>query len=344
MSNSTLLIDANSIGFAAQATTRLTANGMETQSAFGFIRTMLAIRKTYPRYTPMVLWDGKADWRYKLHPDYKSNRNADAEKVRNREAYKAMRPYIAKMLNTLGVRQLTGLKHEADDLGGLFARKLSAAPGSKVGLITGDGDWVQLVRGATATSGEVWWRDMRDDSRFIDSKNFYAKTGCLTPFAYLETKILTGDTSDVISGVGGIGDKGAPEFIAEFGSVREFWRRCDSGEYVPKLKAHQRLWKGTSPFTKEEWVAQQVLTAEVRTEKEEAKLKKQWVDAWPGQGRSIYKRNFQLMQLLKVEPPEKADVRLDTGKFDKDAFANICEELNFISLLRNMNEFVSYFQ
>ena len=332
-----LLIDGNSIGHAAHRSTKLHSGGMETQAVFGFLRTMQKLRLEYRDYVPMVLWDGKAQWRFDLHPPYKSNRDNDAKKKEERESYKKQRPYISKALSALGVRQLTCMSMEADDLAGHFVEKLSAKPDNKIVLISGDQDWLQLVR------KNVSWRDMRDDAKVIDAKNFYEKTGCKTPFAFLETKILTGDTSDVISGVGGIGEKGAPEFIAEFGSVREFWRRCDSGEFTPTVAAHKRL-LGTSPFTKEEWIAQQVSPAKTLSEKERQKLDKAWADAWPGQGRSIYKRNFQLMQLLKVNQPKPEDIVLDKGKFDSDLFAEICGELAFVSLLRKLDEFTQFFK
>lgn len=341
MTQDTLLIDANSIGYASQQATKLTCGGMETQAAFGFIKTMRELRMQFPSYTPMVLWDGRAEWRFKLHPEYKSNRRDTPEKVAMKESYAKQKPFIEQLLRHLGVRQLTAYKMEADDLAGYFVRQLSAKPGSRIGLITGDGDWMQLVRNATQTTGSVWWKDPRDDSRYVDHKNFYAKTGCKSPFSYLETKILTGDTSDCISGVGGIGDKGAPEFIAEFGSVREFWRRCESGEFEPRLKAHKRL-LGSCDLDLEGWMTQ----FEIPTgtdEKTADKLRKKHADAWPGQGRSIYKRNFQLMQLLKVAPPAKTDIKLDLGKFDKEAFANVCEELAFVSILRNLDEFTAHF-
>ncbi|MDY7537530.1 hypothetical protein RGU72_04595 [Undibacterium sp. 5I1] len=334
----TLLIDGNSIGYAAQSAVKLTSGGMETQAAFGIIKTVRELRQSYPKFTPLFLWDGRADWRFALHPAYKSNRDSDPEKVRNKEAYAKMRPYIARLLRHLGVRQMTATFHEADDLAGYFVQKLSSDPENQIGLITGDRDWLQLVR------KNVFWRDMRDDSRLITAKNFYDKTGCKTPFAFLETKILEGDTSDVISGVGGIGATGAPEFIAEFGSVREFWRRCDSGEFVPKYKNHKNLWQGTSPITLEEHMGQFPANDGSVDEKVYAKSQKKHRDAWIGQGRSIYKRNFQLMQLLRVTPPEKKDTQVDPGKFDVRAFASVCEELAFTSILRNLDEFTSFFK
>ncbi|MPQ56345.1 5'-3' exonuclease H3TH domain-containing protein [Duganella sp. FT27W] len=337
MKNHTLLIDGNSIGYAAQQATKLISGGMETQAAFGMIRELRSLRQVHPEYTPFVLWDGRAQWRFDLYPPYKGSRNSTPEQVAMKESYKRQRPYIARLLRHLGVRQLTVTSAEADDMGGYFAKLLSSAPGSKVGLITGDEDWMQLVRAATATSGEVWWKDPRSDGKFTNHKNFYDKTGCRTPFAFLETKILMGDGSDEITGVGGIGEKGAPEFIAEFGSVREFWRRCDAGEFVPRLKAHKRLYEGICPLDIDQWMTN------YPGDPADAKALKKYKDSWPGQGRLIYKRNFQLMQLLKVPAPAKADVQLDAGKFDKEAFAEVCQELAFASILKNLDEFTNTF-
>jgi len=296
----TLLIDANSIGRAANHATKLTANGMETQAIFGFLKTMKTLRTRTTSYTPLVLWDGHADWRYKLYPGYKESRKSDPVKLAQKAAYKAQVPFITTALRHLGVRQLTVADKEADDLAGYFVRKLTADPNNRVGLVTDDEDWRQLV-GPT-----VWWRDLRDDSKFVDHKNFYDKTGCKSPFQFLESKILQGDTSDEITGVGGIGEKGAPEFLAEFGSVRNFWQQVDTGTFVPRLTKHKKL---ASP-----------------------------------EGRALYKRNFQLMQLFRVEPPKKELTTMDAGRFDIDAFAGICEELSFVSILKNLDEFTTLFK
>lgn len=331
MNKHLLLIDGNGIGYAAQQAVKLTCGGMETQAAFGIIKTMRELRAEHPSYVPFWLWDGRAEWRFKLHPEYKSNRRDTPEKVAMKEAYAKQKPYIERLLRHLGVRQMTAYKMEADDLAGYFVGKMASEPGVKVGLISGDGDWAQLVR------QNVWWKDPRDDAKFIDAANFYDKTGCKSPLEYLETKILTGDTSDCISGVGGLGADRAPQFIAEFGSMREFWRRCASGEHKPKGKIQQRL-LGACEHDADAWAA---LYA---GDPADDKARKKHMDAWPGQGRILYRRNFQLMQLLRVGPPNKAEVLTDPGKFDKEAFAQVCEELAFTSILRNLDEFTSYFQ
>lgn len=306
MGSRTILVDANSIGYACHHATKLNTNGMQTQAIFGFIKTMRQLRVERPDWRLMVLWDGRAEWRYDLHPLYKSGRESDPKKVKEKEAYSAQRPFIARALNLLGVRQLTAMKHEADDMAGLMVAQLSqkneglVKPEHLIELATGDLDWAQLVRPG------VTWHDRRSEGRTITIDTLMDETGFATPLAFLEGKALQGDTSDSIPGVGGIGEKGAPEFLAEFGSVRNFWKRCDSGDFLPRLKAHQRLCSA--------------------------------------EGRMVFGRNLRLMQLLKVAPPAKSDVRVDLGKLDPDGFADLCAELNFLSMTRNVDHFTSAFK
>lgn len=296
-----LIVDGNSVGYASHHATKLHSGDMETQAIFGVLKTMRELRVTYPEHTPLVLWDGRAQWRYDLVPEYKSNRRDDPKKLAVKAAYEAQGPYIKDALFTLGVRQLRATTHEADDLAGYFVKNLSEKEGfEEIVLITGDRDWLQLVRPG------VTWRDMRDDSRIIHSGNFFDKTGYKTPLAFLEGKCLQGDTSDCISGVGGIGEKGAPEFLAEFGSVRGFWHRCDIGDFKPTKKAHVNLAQG--------------------------------------EGRAIFGRNLKAMQLLKVPKPAPEAIESRTGRLTKEGFQDICEELAFASITRNIDHFIKPFQ
>jgi len=294
-----LFIDGNSVGYSCHYATKLNVGGMETQAIFGFVKTMRELRVIYPTHTPIVLWDGRAEWRFKLHPDYKSNRDNDPKKLAVKEAYQAQVPYIQRMNDTLGIRQLKVFTHEADDMAGHMVSKF-AKDGNQIVLISGDRDWIQLVRPG------VTWRDMRDDSRIVTLDNLLDKTGYATPLAFLEGKCLQGDTSDCIPGVGGIGEKGAPEFMAEFGSVRNFLRRVDSGDFVPKKKAHINL---ASP-----------------------------------EGRRAFARNLRMMQLLKVEKPNPDKVDRFNANLNPERFQALCEDLAFRSIATNIETFIKPFK
>jgi len=300
MSN-TVIVDGNSVGYAAHDATKLRSGDMETQAIYGFLRTIRQVALDYPGYEIIVLWDGRAQWRYDLHPTYKSKRNNDPVKAARREAYVKQRPYISQALAHLGVRQLTDIKQEADDVAGYLVRRIVMKdPHAKVVLITGDKDWVQLL-----LTPNVTWRDLRDDSRLITLDNFMDKTGFANPMAFLEGKCLQGDSSDDIPGVGQIGEERATHVLAEFGSVREFWRRCDSGEHAPKLKRMIAL-------------ASQ-------------------------DGRRRFLRNLRLMQLHVGKQPDPKNVRMVKGEFNPEKFIALCEELAFASILRQIEAFLHTF-
>lgn len=232
----TLLIDGNSIGYANHHGAVLTANGMQVQAIYGFISTMKALKNQYGFDAEMiVLWDGKASFRYELCPEYKANRTNDAKKILVKENYTKQKPYIERFLQYMGITQMTSFEHEADDLAGILCKKMNNEHERRIVLITGDRDWLQLVRQG------VEWADVRSKDRRVNIHNFKEKTGYSNPIAFLESKCLQGDNSDNVSGVGGIGEVGALKLLNEYGSVRKFWQLHESGSTdTSKLSKAQR--------------------------------------------------------------------------------------------------------
>lgn len=292
----TILIDGNSVGYAEHYATKLRSGNLETQAIFGFMRKVREMRLAYPNCTLLVLWDGRAQFRFDMLPTYKSNRDDDPKKAKIKQAYVEQRPYIGRALSCLGVRQVTASNLEADDLAGYFVGRFDGTSETIV-LLSSDRDWIQLVRPG------VIWRDPRKDGVTITDADFFDKTGYKTPLAYLEGKCLQGDTSDVVPGVGGIGEGRASLILAEFGSVMEFWRKVDSGEHVPK-KAY-----------------------EIKLATTEARV--------------AFRRNMRMVQLFK--PPEPKDVRIEQNKFDADKLKELCEELAFFSILKNFDNYTQPF-
>lgn len=334
----TVLIDANSIGRAAHAATKLTVGRFQTQAIYNFLRTMSAVGREYRGWNLLVLWDGRADHRYAIYPDYKGKRKdalADPEKAADRAAYDAQVPFIKKSLEHLAIPQMTNSALEADDLAGYFVPRLTAH--GHVQLITGDSDWLQLVNERCS------WFDPRNDGKRVTHQDFFQQTGFFSPREYLEGKALIGDTSDSITPAGGIGEKGAPEFMAQFRSMAEFWRQCDAGEFVPRLKAHKRLWQGTSPYTKEGWEARFQSDPEW-DEKELKRAQKKHMDAWPGQARANWTRNMRLMNLLEQPHPDPTKTTIVQGALNEEAFQTLCDRLVFASIRREYGQFIEPFR
>lgn len=293
----TLIVDGNSLGYAAHSIGKLTVNGKQIQAVFGMVKTMRNLRLAFSGAEILTLWDGRTQWRYDLLPEYKSKREDDPKKVESREAYREQRPLIGRALRLMGMKQMVASTQEADDMAGYFVNALSSKPENEIVLVTGDRDWLQLIR------PNVSWYDPREDGKWVTHKTFTDKTGFLTPHAFLQGKALQGDSSDSIPPVAhrGIGEKTAPVFLAEFGSVENFYRMVDSGEFIPKKAAHVKV-------------------------------------AAP-EARKAFERNMRLMNLLNVEKPDPKDVTVVKDAFDEDGFRRFCEDHAFHSLLRDFSTF-----
>ncbi len=211
---SSVLIDGNSIGFAAQMSpgARLSSGDLDTTGIFGFLRSLRLLREEFAG-NMMVLWDGRS-WRYNAYADYKGNRGADPKIAALRDAWKASRPYVAKLVRLLGLPQLRAANMEADDLAARL-RTIQNRQGIEVMLVSSDHDWLQLINDQTSLY------DPRKQRRVV-AGNFTEVTGLPTPKALAEFKALKGDTSDNIPGVGGIGEKTAVKLLGEYGSVSGF--------------------------------------------------------------------------------------------------------------------------
>ena len=221
------------------------------------------------------------------------------EKLKIKEAYQAQKEILHRLIGLLGIEQVHFASMEADDLAGYFTTKLRGHPKARVLMLTGDQDWLQLL------APNIHWHDPRKDVT-VTLDNLFDETGYKTPIALLEGKCLTGDTSDCIKGVGGIGEKGAPEFLAEFGSVTAFWKQVDEGKLKPAKKALQGL---ASPT-----------------------------------GRALFKRNLALMQLLRAPTPAPADQIVYPSGYNREAFLAECQNLNFLSITARIDAFLAPFE
>lgn len=333
-----LIIDGNAIGYAHHNATVLTVGGMQTQAVFGFVRSMRMLAQVHRPQDFLVLWDGRAQWRFDMYPAYKGTRKPkDAAGVARKEHYKKQSVLIRAAVRALGLKQMMHPGAEADDLAGLLARQIRAVQGQAV-FVTGDQDWLQFL-----APGIVWFDPVRNQT--VNMATFFNFTGYQTPEEFLNGKALVGDSSDNITPAGGIGKDTAPLFIAKHRSVEEFWRRCDAGEHVPEDKAEMRLWKGVSPYSKEEWEKQFVLPAGLLdNDKDVVKAKKKHMDLWVGDTRNKFLRNMKLMNLLQVPKPENIHSYIEPRAYNEAVFRTLCEKLAFRSILADFDNFVNPFR
>lgn len=155
----------------------------------------------------------------------------------------------------------------------------------------------------------VVWLDHRDQSR-VSAKNFAEKTGHADRFQFSQAKALQGDASDNIPGVGQIGEGRAKILLSTWGSVDAFLNDPD-----PEQTLGKKLPKYFSDFR----------TLPERQE--------------------IYKRNLRLMDLTNPRAlPKTENLRSVKGKYDEDAFKDVCAELGFHSYLKDLERFTAPFR
>lgn len=230
MGNGIVLVDANSIGFAAQGGTKLSVGGQEVQAIFGVVRTVRNLLVEHGGMKIALLWDG-VSWRKRAMEEleagpYKGKRDLNPKAAQLRESYRAQRPIISRAMRALGVIQVAGAELEADDLAGVMATQ-GTKTGQPIKMISGDKDWLQLV------SPSCYWHDPIRNLT-ITANTFHDATGYATPHAFLQGKALQGDVGDNIPGVGGIGEKGAAELLGTYGSVENFWAEAPTTKKLGK--------------------------------------------------------------------------------------------------------------
>jgi len=200
------------------------SKGLPTNAAFGFTRILIKLLEDRsPEYVAM-LFDAKGPtFRHKIYKDYKANRPPMPEDL------SVQIQHIKEITKGFNIPVMEMQGFEADDLIGALGRMAEEA-GFFIVMVTGDKDFVQLV-----TDKAVIWDPMKEKT--IDIKTVRESFG-VEPGQMIDVMGLSGDTSDNIPGVPGIGPKTALTLIKTFGSMEQLYEQLDK---ITKKKQHQNL-------------------------------------------------------------------------------------------------------
>ena len=180
--------------------------GKSTHAVYIFV-TMLRklIADHSPQYIAASFDLAGPTFRSEMATDYKANRAPMppdlAEQI----------PWVHEACEALGVPILTFARFEADDVIGTLAERAVEA-GFEVAIVTGDKDFFQLVHDGIKVYNP------KDDGTWFDADAVKEKFG-VTPAQVVDMVALMGDSIDNIKGVPGIGEKGASDLIATYGSL-----------------------------------------------------------------------------------------------------------------------------
>ncbi|WP_169764593.1 DNA polymerase I [Campylobacter mucosalis] len=181
-------------------------DGKPSGMVSGFANFILGLKDEYQSDYLVFALDSKGKTlRHEIAKDYKANRNEPPADL------KAQLPICIDMIKKMGLCAISKDGYEADDIIASIVRECKES-GIFVRIVTHDKDLYQLID---------------DDKVSIyspQSKIEHTRASCIEKYGVAPEHIrdflaLTGDTSDNIPGVKGIGSKGAKKLLDEFKSI-----------------------------------------------------------------------------------------------------------------------------
>jgi len=199
-----------------------TTDGRPTNALFGFTSMLFNIlEKERPDAIVVALDAPGKTFRHAEYSEYKGTRKETQDELRVQLT--ASREFI----RALGIPSVEVVGFEADDVVGTIAKK-AEANGYETTIVTGDLDALQLVDDHISV---LTPRVGVSDTFTYDTQAVVDRYG-IGPEFIADFKALKGDSSDNITGVPGIGDKGAADMVQKFGHVENLVEHFD--ELEPK--------------------------------------------------------------------------------------------------------------
>jgi DNA polymerase-1 len=200
------LIDGSSYIYRAYFAIRHLSNskGEATNAIYGFTNMLLkVVRELTPDHLAVIFDSKGPTFRKELYPEYKANRAAMPDDLIPQI------PIIKEIVKAFNMPAIETPGFEADDIIATLAKRF-AAQGMEVTVVTGDKDLMQIV------SDRIKLLDTMKDKVYGPAEVFERFGGA---DKVIEVQGLSGDSSDNVPGVPGIGEKTAKALIDEFGSI-----------------------------------------------------------------------------------------------------------------------------
>ena len=221
-----LLIDGSSYLFRAffAMPDLKTSSGTPTGAVRGTITMIDKLVSSYPDSPVAVVFDPKGDtFRNEIYPEYKANRPPMPSELREQ-----ILP-IHEIIRAMGLELIIVDGVEADDVIGTLARMATEAKREAI-ISSSDKDMAQLV------NEQVRVVDSMSDKVF-DPPGVREKWG-VEPSQIIDLLALTGDTSDNIPGVPGVGPKTAAKWLGQYGTAANLMQKAEEigGKVGEKLR------------------------------------------------------------------------------------------------------------
>lgn len=216
-----VLVDGNALLHRAyHATPPLTSpKGELVNAVFGFTSMLLkALSDLKPDYVT-VTWDRRAPtFRHAQFAEYKANR------IKTDDALISQYEIVDRVLKSMDIPQFGLSGFEADDLIGALAKQASAQKDLETIILTGDRDLMQLISKSVKV---LMPKKTLNDVGLYGEEEFALKYG-FAPINMTDYKGLSGDASDNIPGVPGIGEVTATKLIQEYATLEKIYENLEN--------------------------------------------------------------------------------------------------------------------
>ncbi len=311
-----LLVDGHSLAFRSfYAFAKGGDGGLSTQAGvptsvtYGFLKALLEnCRGLAPQGVVIAFDTAEPTFRHAADQAYKAHRDEAPEHF-----FQDLANLQRILVEALDIPLCMAPGYEADDVLGTLAHR-AAGEGWRVRILSGDRDLFQLVDDGRDIAvlymgGGPYARSSGPQE--IRREGVIAKLG-VTPEEVVDLKALTGDTSDNIPGVKGVGPKTAINLLAAYDHVDGIYAALEALEQAgPKAKDPKGVLKGA-------------LVQKLRDDRE-----------------SAYRS--RLLAEILVDVPLPSEPRLALGAVQVEALAQSLEELELHSLARQVERFAQVF-
>ena len=206
----------------------MNSKGENTSAVFGFVTFLNRIlSQEFPDHIAVVFDTGKPNFRHEEYKEYKATRQKMPD-----DMIKQI-PIIKEVVRAYNIPAIEMEGYEADDVIGTLAKQ-AEREGALTFLVTPDKDFMQLV----SNTVKIYKPGKQGtDVEIIDCEGVKQKFGVM-PEKVIEIMGLTGDASDNVPGVPGIGEKTAIPLIQKYGSIEELYHHLDE---IPQKGVRTKL-------------------------------------------------------------------------------------------------------
>ncbi len=185
-----------------------------------FIKRLLRLKYViYGGYQLIVVFDeqDKVTFRHKLDKKYKAKSLSEKRKAQKDYVYKQINE-IKDVLKRMNIPTYSSINWEADDIIGMLVKKFEERNMLST-IVTGDKDILQLISNKT----RIHFTNNNNESILVTRNNIWEVSGGVWPDQVIDIKMIAGDSSDNIKGIG----------IIKEGKI-DYWTSDEATEHIKR--------------------------------------------------------------------------------------------------------------